>query len=237
MMDELERGEMVLKQETQRLRWQSATMSKLNQEHEAWMVWRVRKELERIRALKEEGERMENMQDQRRREFNGNGAWASDNEDRDRQERTWKAERDRLREEQQVREKDRQRREQERLQREKEKEGKNVRLAWEAHVARWDELRLTKENSLTFCDIPWPMLGLARTPAHITADNIAPLLIARYDASDLSPKERLRSALLFWHPDKWEGKWLSRVQDRHRPAVREGVSAVARAINELLRRV
>jgi hypothetical protein len=46
-------------------------------------------------------------------------------------------------------------------------------------------------------------------------------------------KERVRETFLRFHPDKFEGKFMGKVQTSERERVREGLSQVVRVLNEL----
>jgi len=38
--------------------------------------------------------------------------------------------------------------------------------------------------------------------------------------------------MLRFHPDRFEGRWIGRVREADRPAVKEGVGRVVRVLNE-----
>ncbi|KAF8308385.1 hypothetical protein DL93DRAFT_2044002, partial [Clavulina sp. PMI_390] len=88
---------------------------------------------------------------------------------------------------------------------------------------------------LRFGDIPWPIFSNGPfMPADITPQTVGAFLLSPFHSVDKSTKERLRSALIQWHPDKFESRWLGMVVDSEKALVAEGVGAVARAINDLL---
>ena len=111
---------------------------------------------------------------------------------------------------------------------------------------RWDVLLSTCETTgqpLTFRDIPWPCHA-AYSPStsqnlsldDLTIDSISEFLFS----STTKPPETwkiksIRETLLRFHPDKFEGRVISRVSGADRTKVQEGVGIVARILNELLR--
>jgi hypothetical protein len=40
--------------------------------------------------------------------------------------------------------------------------------------------------------------------------------------------------MLRWHSDKFEGRWMARIEEEDRPKVKEAVGAVARSLTELM---
>ncbi|KAI0336851.1 hypothetical protein GY45DRAFT_1341842 [Cubamyces sp. BRFM 1775] len=102
---------------------------------------------------------------------------------------------------------------------------------WETYETRWRSL-LTSDTPVTFAQIPWPLPNL---PSSI--DDITPEAIIRFFLDSLkvpgntaSESDRLRSALLRWHPDKMSAV-LSRTMDTELQPVREGVNIVFRALH------
>ncbi|KDQ17616.1 hypothetical protein BOTBODRAFT_29791 [Botryobasidium botryosum FD-172 SS1] len=113
--------------------------------------------------------------------------------------------------------------------------------AWETYESLWDALaRSTTKStshsskSLSFRDIPWPLFQTPKSPVAITPHNVAAFLLSPTHSAQKTRRERLRRALLLWHPDKFEGRYLDKVDKADREAVREGVRAVARCLQELL---
>jgi hypothetical protein len=74
------------------------------------------------------------------------------------------------------------------------------------------------ETSLQFADVPWPT-----SLATVSGVNACESLDAR--------KQKLRAALVRWHPDKW-GKLLDSICEAERPRVVEKVKEVTRRIIE-----
>lgn len=120
--------------------------------------------------------------------------------------------------------------------------------AWELYETRWDALATSTARTtssrphavaplpkpLSFRDIPWPLFQVPKSPALITPHNVAAFLLSPTHSAQKTRRERLRCALLLWHPDKFEGRYLDRVRESERDAVQEGVKAVARCLHELL---
>ncbi|KAG6333065.1 hypothetical protein ID866_6027 [Astraeus odoratus] len=121
--------------------------------------------------------------------------------------------------------KEMQRREQERLQR-------TMSEAWKSYESRWMALSSSSET-LHFQDIPWPVLTAPESAADITTDSIATFILNPAHSSNQSRRERIRSALLRWHPDRFR-RLLQRVPESEQSAVEEGICAVTRCLNDLL---
>lgn len=126
------------------------------------------------------------------------------------------------------------------------REGRRRAEALLQYDARWRELlggeREGEDEVLRFADVPWPVLavhtGAVVSPSDLTADAIAAFLFpdAGAEAAEQARKERLREALLRFHPDKFGARVLRRVAVGERDAVGEGVGAVVRAVGELMAR-
>jgi hypothetical protein len=131
------------------------------------------------------------------------------------------------------------------------REATMARSGWDAYQSRWAALNAsaaasasasTDSNSspsplrgLRFGDIPWPIFSNGPfTPADITSKTVGAFLLSPFHSVDKSTKERLRAALIQWHPDKFEARWLHLVAESEKSLVSQGVGAVARAINDLL---
>ncbi|KAL4080393.1 hypothetical protein V8B97DRAFT_747400 [Scleroderma yunnanense] len=123
------------------------------------------------------------------------------------------------------REKELQRREQERLR-------KAVLETWNSYESRWVAIA-SSSNTLHFEDIPWPVLVSPKCATDITVDNITTFILHPAHSSSQSRRERIRAALLRWHPDRFR-RLLQRVPELERKAIEEGVCAVTRCLNDLL---
>ncbi|KAF8558046.1 hypothetical protein OG21DRAFT_1504733 [Imleria badia] len=104
--------------------------------------------------------------------------------------------------------------------------------AWNAYESRWAAISASSET-LGFRDIPWPLLAVPARAADLTPENISRFLLHPAHSSNHSRRERIRTALLRWHPDRFR-RILNRVVDSERSEVEEGVGVIARCLNELL---
>lgn len=119
-----------------------------------------------------------------------------------------------------------------------------ARSGWDAYQSRWAALNASASTSqsdssnirgLRFGDIPWPIFSNGPfMPADITSKTVGAFLLSPFHSVDKSTKERLRAALIQWHPDKFEARWLHLIGESEKALVTEGVGAVARAVNDLL---
>lgn len=104
--------------------------------------------------------------------------------------------------------------------------------AWNAYESRWAAISASSEP-LGFRDIPWPLLAAPARAADLTPEHISRFLLHPAHSSNHSRRERIRTALLRWHPDRFR-RILNRVVDSERGVVEEGVGVIARCLNELL---
>jgi hypothetical protein len=257
-------------------------LAKLREAHKEWIVWRVRKELERMRLGRDaDRTRQDQFEEERKREAEQNRRDAEELEKARERERTLKEERERAAREQQRPRGGPSFPWQRRPSGESKDKGKDgygtdrdgsgrgfnppprsqttapfpsaanasfnrealiARSGWEAYTQRWAQLNATANSAdppqqprLRFGDIPWPIFSTGPfSPTNLTAKTVGAFLLSPFHSLDKTPKDRLRAALMQWHPDKFEAKWLHMINDAERPLVTEGVGAVARAINDLL---
>lgn len=104
--------------------------------------------------------------------------------------------------------------------------------AWTSYERRWATLAATSE-ALEFKTIPWPVIIPPRDTGDITRDAIVAFLFSSVHSTTQTRKDRIRSAQLRWHPDRF-GRFLGRIVDKERAKVEEGVGIVARCLNELM---
>lgn len=100
-------------------------------------------------------------------------------------------------------------------------------------------------------DVPWPMfvqdLAVPASSSHfdldaITAEAITTFLLPASRFAQAFPdlaikkerREKLRETLLRFHPDKFEGRILSRVEEKDRAKTKEAVAKVAILLNTLM---
>ncbi|KAF8479856.1 hypothetical protein JB92DRAFT_2767173 [Gautieria morchelliformis] len=103
---------------------------------------------------------------------------------------------------------------------------------WNAYENQWEVMATA--TKLRFRSIPWPMLTPVSSPDMLLPIYIAAFILNPQHSQGKSRKDRLREALLRWHPDRFEAKWLKKVVEEERDSVQEGVGCVVRALNDLL---
>ncbi|KII92106.1 hypothetical protein PLICRDRAFT_76930, partial [Plicaturopsis crispa FD-325 SS-3] len=123
---------------------------------------------------------------------------------------------------------------QEHERREQERSDKVMSHAWKEHERRWAAIAASRD-ALTFATIPWPTASRPSGPNAITPAAIVMFLFSTAHSEGQSRKDRIRSALLRWHPDRFR-RLLGRVAEHDKAAVEEGVGIVARCLNDLMAR-
>jgi len=137
----------------------------------------------------------------------------------------------------QAAEKEKERREAERL-RAKAARDEAEQEAWRRYEEKWVPLNPSSEpctEPLTFKAIPWPLFSPPGKAEDITPARVAMFLLSPNHSNEQSRKERIKSALRRWHPDRF-GRILLRVADDEKKEVEEGVGIVARCLNSLMER-
>jgi hypothetical protein len=143
--------------------------------------------------------------------------------------------------------------EEERWRKKLEKESRRQEEAREAYDRRWKDLLGGGDaRTLKFEDVPWPlMMAQARSnkPStkvaieDFTEENISAFLLPRSPAStkqkmgeaeNKERKEKLRETMLRYHPDKFVGRFMSRVWEDEKTRVMEAVEQVVRVLNVLM---
>ncbi|KAJ7603572.1 hypothetical protein FB45DRAFT_852277 [Roridomyces roridus] len=124
---------------------------------------------------------------------------------------------------------------------------KTLTERWTGYEARWTALvgkggldRAQYQN-IQFGDVPWPTCpeeGQSVALADLTVSKIEEFLLGplKVRGCTVTKKERVRSSLLRWHPDKMTGI-LARVVDSDSEAVRQGIHAVVLCLQQLNSRV
>ncbi|KAJ7755289.1 hypothetical protein DFH07DRAFT_490471 [Mycena maculata] len=110
---------------------------------------------------------------------------------------------------------------------------------WEDYERRWTALARTPE--VRFTDVPWPVCPSENRPvalADLTVNRVEDFLLAglKVRGCTVTKKERVRSSLLRWHPDKMTSV-LARVVEGDSETVREGIHAVVLCLHQLNSRV
>ncbi|KAF8606773.1 hypothetical protein BDV93DRAFT_604113 [Ceratobasidium sp. AG-I] len=148
------------------------------------------------------------------------------------------AARDRAERAEGARRQDATRKESERLSRDQLRES----TAWAKYSTQWEIFKRfslvvgasAAGTALRFEDIPWPTLTPPTSPSMITRTEVEGLLFSSFSDPGKPLKTKIRDCLLMWHPDKFSGRWMRFVIEADRGRVAEGVSAVARALNDAM---
>ena len=134
----------------------------------------------------------------------------------------------------------------ERRRRKRSRERRTRQEARDKYEARWDALLSAdeaNEQRLTFRDIPWPCYtayspsdGQELSLGDLTAESISDFLFnsTREPMEAAQKIKTIRETLLRFHPDKFEGRIISRVSQDEEGKVREGIGIVVRATNDLM---
>jgi hypothetical protein len=118
-----------------------------------------------------------------------------------------------------------------------EKEDKERRIIerWLAYEQGWASLSVGHVRELSFGSIPWPHVSPPRNASDLRdAQRIGEFLFESLGimGNSTSRKERIRSSLLRWHPDKLVSI-VARVKDDDVESVRDGIDAVVMGLMKL----
>ncbi|QRV84169.1 hypothetical protein RhiJN_12185 [Ceratobasidium sp. AG-Ba] len=107
--------------------------------------------------------------------------------------------------------------------------------AWIAYDARWNQLRAgrAQPGELAFTDLPWPSYPppkLPLSPEALSRKAVTSFLLSPLHSIGKPRKQRLREALLLYHPDRFVAKWMGLVQEADALSVQEAVGRVARVL-------
>ena len=105
---------------------------------------------------------------------------------------------------------------------------------WQAYDDRWTKMT-SSSVPLSFHTIPWPLVSHPSSTKDIFMEAIMGFLLSPLHSKTQTRKERIRTALLRWHPDRFQ-KILVRVVEEDKELVEVGVGIVARCLNELMER-
>jgi hypothetical protein len=96
---------------------------------------------------------------------------------------------------------------------------------------KWDELRKKSvaDEQLRFCHVPWPVFEDVRRVDDVTRERVLAFVLHERAQGEGQAKA-VRSEMLRWHPDKFNGKVLPKVIEGDREAVRETAGHVARIL-------
>lgn len=104
---------------------------------------------------------------------------------------------------------------------------------WEAYESKWRTL-LAGHNPITFKDIPWPLPSPPATAKELAYESISEFLAESLEVrtTTVTRRERIRSSMLRWHPDKISSV-LSWVIEEDKIPVREGLGMVMMALKRM----
>lgn len=121
------------------------------------------------------------------------------------------------------------------------KEQQGALDAWSAYDTRWTQLRSggpsTSNSKLKFTDLPWPSYPSPRLPLSqeaLSKQAISAFLLSPLHSVGKPRKQRLREALLLYHPDRFVAKWMGLVRERDVADVQEAVGRIARVLTGLV---
>ncbi|CAE6388440.1 unnamed protein product [Rhizoctonia solani] len=117
------------------------------------------------------------------------------------------------------------------------KEQQSVVEGWIAYEAQWAHMRPSETTSLGFIDLPWPCHPPPRLPLDpdaLSKQTISTFLLSPLHSIGKPRKQRLREALLLYHPDRFVAKWMGRVRKEDAQAVQEAVGRVVRVLTGLV---
>ena len=102
---------------------------------------------------------------------------------------------------------------------------------WKAYEAKWRAL-LTGDGPVHFKDMPWPCPSAALRD--LTFDTISHFLLEPLEVrtNTVTKRERIRTSLLRWHPDKI-APIFCRVVEEDIDKVREGIGAVCMCLRRM----
>jgi hypothetical protein len=126
--------------------------------------------------------------------------------------------------------------EERRRKRREQQAAKEMMRAWQTYSASWDTLNSNPPTfpTLHFQNIPWPIQHPPTSPEQLTAGAISAFVLSPLHSQGKNRKQRIRDALLVFHPDRFD-KWTRLVRNGpDRQLVREAAGAVVRILNALL---
>lgn len=148
--------------------------------------------------------------------------------EKERQERRERGRRERREAHEQEEERQRKRRER--------KAVEEMTHAWQSYSTSWDALNSNPPTfpTLHFQNIPWPIRHRPASPEQLTVEAISAFVLSPSHSRGKSRKQRIREALLVYHPDRFD-KWTRLVRDKSdRQVVCEAAGSVVRILNALL---
>ncbi|KIY69469.1 hypothetical protein CYLTODRAFT_226423 [Cylindrobasidium torrendii FP15055 ss-10] len=136
--------------------------------------------------------------------------------------------------------------ESERRKRRRERESRKQDSARDDYEARWKTILAATQlpdTQYRFEDIPWPIYHSSSRV--ITVDDLNSEAILTFlslsktvdtEEEKRVRKDKLRETYLRFHPDKFEGRLMNKVDDEYKDIVRLGVGQVVRILNDLMQK-
>lgn len=88
-------------------------------------------------------------------------------------------------------------------------------------------------SSLRFTDVPWPMHPPPNDPSLLTKSALSLFLFSKDHSHDKTRKQRIREALLAYHPDRFVGRYMPAIRAEDQKEVQETVVIVTGFLNAL----
>ena len=112
-------------------------------------------------------------------------------------------------------------------------ERRKILARWDTYEAQWRAL-LASSNPISFVNIPWPVSPPPNSVENLTSSAVSDFLFAPLvvNPNGGSKKDRIRTSLLRWHPDKLSGV-LARTTEQDMDAVRSGINATFRILKDI----
>lgn len=106
------------------------------------------------------------------------------------------------------------------------------------NTQKWDHLMKgnLQPSSITFGELPWPILGVVNSPADISCEGLRQFIFhpLRKTADGTTRRGKVKAELLKWHPDKFNAKVVSKLKDGERDLAMEAAGLVARFLNQVM---
>ncbi|CUA69956.1 Tyrosine-protein kinase JAK1 [Rhizoctonia solani] len=107
--------------------------------------------------------------------------------------------------------------------------------AWNSYEFLWSALCVASSTQpIEFRDIPWPLLRVPTGPESITPYSVGEFILSPSHSQDKTREERLHNAMLRWRSDKFELRWMSRIEEGERSKVKEAVDRVCTSLDILM---
>jgi len=109
---------------------------------------------------------------------------------------------------------------------------------FQVYDAKWEELKKSKTlTSVMLCEMPWPVFAQGCTsPDHISQRSMEEFIFHphRVGMENKSRKDRLKTEMLRFHPDKFNSHIVSKLRECDRDKAVEIAGAVARILTRMM---